>query len=114
MFDLNAYRLAQQAGTRAMADSAPRMLEMVQDMRRKQGPAGGERRTLKSFLLQEGEAASRQAKCRWCRERGIDIYQLQHDGIVVGKRVDGGYVAGEMSEAASAACGMKVVVQVEE
>ena len=61
-------------------------------------------------LLQEGEAASRQAKCRWSRARGIGVYQLQHDGVVVARQTDAAGVAQAMSEAASAACGLPVVV----
>lgn len=116
-FDLNAYRAAQREGTGIMAEGAPRMLEMITEQ-----PTGGtgrkdksqcaekSRRTLKSFLLQEGEAASRQAKCRWSRARGIGVYQLQHDGVVVARQTDAAGVAQAMSEAASAACGLPVVV----
>ena len=115
MFNLNAYRVAQREGTRAMAATAPRMLEMLEE-ERQGGRARTEQttRTLKSFLLQEGEAASRQAKCRWCRKEGIAVYQLQHDGIAVAKQADEERVARAMSDAASAACGMRVIVAAEE
>ena len=115
MFNLNAYRVAQREGTRAMAATAPRMLEMLEE-ERQGGRARTEQttRTLKSFLLQEGEAASRQAKCRWCRKEGIAVYQLQHYGIAVAKQADEERVARAMSDAASAACGMRVIVAAEE
>ena len=119
-FDLNVYRAAQQEGTKVMTGGAPRMLEMLREQQKSGSRRAeewksveGKKRTLKSFLLQEGEAASRQAKCRWCRERGIDIYQLQHDGIMVARRGDVNGMARAMSEAASAACQLRVVVMPE-
>ena len=42
------------------------------------------------------------------------MYQLQHDGIAVAKQADEERVARAMSDAASAACGMRVIVAAEE
>ena len=43
----------------------------------------GPRTTLKSYMLQEeAEAASREAKIRWCEQAGVRVVSLQHDGIV--------------------------------
>ena len=40
-------------------------------------------RTLKSYLLQEGEGVSRVAKLAWCAQHGCTAINLQHDGVVV-------------------------------
>ena len=111
-FDLEAYRTAQLAGTESMAREMPRMLEMLRELagvaeRRQQGKV---ERTLKSFRLQEGEAVARQAKVRWCARHGLQVYQLQHDGIAVEKKGDMAQIAQGMSEVASEACTLKVVV----
>jgi hypothetical protein len=72
-------------------------------------------RTAKSYVLQEAEAASRNAKIGWCRANGLDVADLQHDGIVVigvedmeeGRR----QAAEGMARAASRACGYEVGVE---
>ena len=51
-------------------------------------------RTAKSYVLQEAEAASRNAKTEWCRNNGLGVEDLQHDGIVV-VGVEGRYGGGE-------------------
>ena len=111
-FNLEAYRNAQLAGTESMAREMPRMLEMLRELagtagRKRQGKA---ERTLKSFRLQEGEAVARQAKVRWCERHGLQVYQLQHDGIAVEKKGDMAQIARGMSGKASEACTLKVVV----
>ena len=40
------------------------------------------RTKLKSYMLQEAEAASREAKLRWAAEEGVRVISLQHDGVV--------------------------------
>ena len=38
--------------------------------------------TAKSYILQEAEATSREAKLWECKKRGIQVGSLQHDGIL--------------------------------
>ena len=40
-------------------------------------------KTLQAYLLQEAEATSRAAKIRWCQQKGLEVANLQHDGIFV-------------------------------
>ena len=111
-FDLEEYRKAQLAGTESMAKEMPRMLEMLRELAgeaEKRQP-GKVERTLKSFRLQEGEAVARQAKVRWCGAHGLQVYQLQHDGIAVERKGDVVQAARDMSVVASAACALRVVV----
>ena len=42
-----------------------------------------EDRTLKSYVCQEAEGFSREAKLAWCEENGHHPCNLQHDGVVV-------------------------------
>ena len=53
---------------------------------------------------------ARQAKVRWCERHGLQVYQLQHDGIAVEKKGDMAQIARGMSGVASEACTLKVVV----
>ena len=69
--------------------------------------------TLKSYMLQEAEAASREAKLRWCGEHDVRVISLQHDGVVAmtGESALGRDAMAEaMSEVATAACGYGVKV----
>ena len=43
-------------------------------------------RTLKSFLLQEAESFSREAKAEWCAMNSHAAVNLQHDGVIVALR----------------------------
>ena len=68
--------------------------------------------TLKSYLLQEAEAASREAKFREMEGRAsAHVVSLQHVGIVIAGEADG--LASALSRAASVACGYEVPVVVE-
>jgi len=40
-------------------------------------------RTLASYIFQEKEAISRNAKIAWCTQKGHKVHNLQHDGIIV-------------------------------
>ena len=53
---------------------------------------------------------ARQAKVRWCGKHGLQVYQLQHDGIAVERKGNVAQAAQGMSEVASEACALKVVV----
>jgi len=113
-FSMEEYWRAQRKGTEEMKNRSERALRMLR------GAAGGDEkavakvdRTWKSYVLQEAEATSREAKITWCRENGISVGNLQHDGIYVYGCPEGmtreGLEKG-MSEAASKACGFPVVV----
>ena len=68
--------------------------------------------TLKSYLLQEAEAASREAKIKEMAGRaGARIVSLQHDGVAIAGDTAG--LAEALSQAAAAACGYEVPVVVE-
>ena len=88
---------------------------MIQDRARgKASKEGKVDRTLKSYLLQEAEATSREAKIRWCEERGLAVTSLQHDGIFISNLADGmslGDTEDELSRVATEACGFEVVVK---
>ena len=40
-------------------------------------------RTLASYIFQEKEAISRNAKIALCTQKGHQVHNLQHDGIIV-------------------------------
>jgi hypothetical protein len=70
-----------------------------------------------SYLLQEAEAVSRNAKIEWCDTNGIQVLNLQHDGMVgfgMPAGMDSGMVAAHMAAAASVACGYQVEVEAEQ
>ena len=77
-------------------------------------PAGERKRrtTLKSYMLQEAEAASREAKIKWCERAGVRVVSLQHDGIVAIVRAgeESDRAAEGMAKEATAACGYGVKV----
>ena len=110
------YKREQEQGTaEAMAESA-RALQYLErlwaDKPKAKNSERARRTTLKSYLLQEAEAASREAKLRWCRENGVRVISLQHDGIVAmvrgSERTQ--QVADSMAASATAACGYGVKV----
>ena len=74
----------------------------------------------KSYVLQEAEATSREAKIRWARAQGIPVLSLQHDCVVLGRRGEdaadeatGHMLAKGLSEAATAATGYPTTVDAE-
>ena len=104
--------------TDAMAAASPRLVEFVTAHMKPKERALARKPALraKSYLLQEAEAVSRAAKMRWCREHGVRVVNLQHDGILM-ESVPDGMTADEaaelMSAAASRAAGYEVVVAAE-
>ena len=64
-------------------------------------------RALASYVFQEAEGLSRQAKLWWCRTRGHTVHNLQQDGVVVemsrGERAT--TVAAALTDACSRALG---------
>ena len=115
-FDFIAYVRAQQTGTCWLAARMPAMRAFVtahlrerRDERRLRHPE----RTLMSYVLQEAEAVSRDAKLRYARLRGHTVHNLQHDGIVVSlSRGQPSAVATQMAEASSHALGYTQPVEV--
>ena len=73
--------------------------------------------TLKSYLLQEAEAVSREAKLAWLADRPPSqrAISLQHDGLgIIGfPSEEWDEVAAAMSRAAEQAAGYPVVVKLE-
>ena len=101
-----------------MAARHPRMLQLVtaamsaKDRRARKDPA----RRLKSYLLQEAEATSREAKIRWCVANGKKVFGLQHDGIVVQSGDDASEetaMAAAMEVAATKEAGYSVKIKAE-
>ena len=116
MRELNqGYHRALASGTRWMAARLGSMVRFIERGAKTQHERRKAERTAKSYVLQEAEAASRNAKIGWCRANGLDVADLQHDGIVVvgvedteeaRKRAAEG-----MARAASRACGYEVGVE---
>ena len=63
---------------------------------------------MKSYILQEAEAISREAKILWATKKGIRIMSLQHDGIVMKVTEDTEKIRVELEKAASLACGYAI------
>ena len=107
-FDMGAYVGEQPERTREAARRMPLALclakQLNEDWHRGQRH---HERTLKSYLLQEGEGVSRVAKLAWCAQHGCTAINLQHDGVVVRLTDDWTAEAAEadLSRMATAACG---------
>ena len=69
---------------------------------------------MKSYLLQEADAVSRQAKLDTAKRLNLRVHSLQHDGILGGMHdtLSPTEVANVMSQDASHAAGYKVEVTV--
>ena len=85
-FDFAAYRNAQAVGASWLADRLPAMRAFVvahlrneRDAKRLEHPE----RTLASYVFQEAEGVSRQAKVRWAVQQGHTVLNLEHDGVVL-------------------------------
>ena len=61
------------------------MMRAVRDFNthRRRQPKDHPERTLASYVFQEAEGISREAKLWWCRVHGHTVHNLQHDGVVV-------------------------------
>ena len=116
VFAPSQYKKEQDAGTQQAMLESGRALQYLALLRHGGGdtPAGERKRrtTLKSYMLQEAEAASREAKIRWCEQAGVRVVSLQHDGIVaiVGSGEESDRAAEGMAREATAACGYSVKV----
>ena len=113
-FSLEKYRKAQAQSTQWMADRSTRMVEYLQS-RVETGTTSWRKASLttKSYLLQEAEAMSRLAKAEWCREKGLEVTSLQHDGIMIDMKANMYEEASKgMSAAATKTCRYTVEVVV--
>ena len=117
-YALEDYQRAQRQGTTELAAASPRMLAYVTEHMKPSERTRANKPALrmKSYLLQEAEAVSREAKVHWCREKGLRVLNLQHDGIFV-ESLPEGLTAAEVAEllgaAASRAAGYEVIVAAE-
>ena len=113
-----AKRLSLAKGAQNMAARSARMLQFLKTtgvVRRGRGQrvTKDAALTLKSYLLQEAEGVGREAKLRWCKENGLRVCNLQHDGV--GVCIEDDQIRGATSAltaAVTTACGYPVQVVV--
>ena len=99
IFRLADFITAQPARTRWLVNRCPRMFELIAGAKNR--PGDHPERTLKSFVLQELEGRSRNAKIRWAEEHGHEWFSLQHDGVAMGLA---GITTGQAKTALTAVC----------
>ena len=115
-FTCQAYKEEQTAGTaQAMVESARALQYLERLWAHKPKRENTERKrqnTWKSYMLQEAEAASREAKLSWCWQNEVRVVSLQHDGVQVeaSGEEDMERIAKGIARAATAACGYTVKI----
>ena len=113
-FSLEKYGKAQGEGTTWIITRAKPMWDFLErmDLPKKKGKRKDRKLMVKSYLLQEAEAVSREAKIRWAKEKGLRVMNLQHDGLVIQTGVENikDYET-QMEKAAEEACGYKVQIK---
>ena len=74
-----------EVGSTWLSEKLPAMMRIVRDwnMYRRAKRRDHPERTLASYVFQEAEGLSREAKLWWCRTNGHTVHNLQHDGVVV-------------------------------
>ena len=84
-WSLLAYIKTMEVGSTWLATKLPAMLHMTEawNKHRRRRQKHHPERTLASYVFQEAEGVSREAKLRWCKARGHTVHNLQHDGVVV-------------------------------
>ena len=92
----------QPARTRELVSKCGRAYEYMRQLCAGESNAHPDR-TLKSYLLQECEAMSRNAKISWAEREGCKWISLQHDGVVIGLRA--GMTKEEACVGLTSACG---------
>ena len=113
-YSLEEYRNEQIQGTRWMSSRASATLEFVRRMR---APGSAQyakaEKTVKSYLLQEAEAASREAKMAWCVRHGVRVMSQQHDGVLCAPAEGRTWeeLARELTAASREWCGFEVDVE---
>ena len=82
-FSMEKYRETQLTATKYIEKGAKRMIECIRSVQNV-GSKKWDKASLtaKSYILQEAEATSREAKLWECKKRGIQVGSLQHDGIL--------------------------------
>ena len=125
-FSMGEYLESQQASTKELADKMRGMLALIEDWNvaypgdksvcaASAWAADGPKRTLKSYVLQEMEGFSRNAKLWWCAAGGHVALNLQHDGVVLAlNRVDQHTARSELAQVSSMALRYKQEVEVKE
>ena len=107
-FNLQRYIAAIDGNTEWLAERLPHMHSFIAKWFRQQGEHGKRpERTLKSYVLQETEAISREQKLRWARTTDRAAVNLQHDGVLLQLRPydDKPYVETALTSLCSAALG---------
>ena len=92
-----------------MAARLQSMIMLIQSLHKAGSPTHAKApRTANSFVLQEAEAAARNAKIAWCHAHGKRVISLQHDGILVADIVPGSepQTAAALSAVAADAAGV--------
>ena len=108
------YHAAQVASGKWVEANAPSMIECIKAHRSaEQNKKKRADLCAASYLLQEAEATSREAQIRCCVAQGLEIINLQHDGIVVyGVAPEAvSAVSSKLADAASEACGFTLAVE---
>ena len=118
-FDLEAYVAEQPVRTAEVRDRMPLMVAICEQLNSEQRRSQvHHERTAKSYILQEMEAFSREAKLAWCSQQSCVPINLQHDGVVI--RLQPGWlnqsgpedVEASLSDFCSAAVGYTQSVEV--
>jgi ribonuclease HI len=116
-FEPSTYKKEQTATTEAAMKDSPRALQYLQRMwANKAGKKDERARRMawKSYILQEAEAVSREAKLQWSWQHGVRVVNLQHDGIVAmvsGDQQEQERAAQAMAQMATARCGFEVRIE---
>ena len=114
-FSLEEYHTTIAHSTQHLINGARRMLDFVRNRAVGKNSKAADKqweratRTVKSYILQEAEAASRMRKIWWCEANGVQVMGLQHDGILAGEHAD--LTVDEVSELMmieTAKCGYEV------
>ena len=88
-FQFDAYRRVQSVGTKWLATRMTAMRQFLVSWLQTRGDVESRRRlehperTLASYVFQEAEGLSREAKLLWATRGGHTIHNLQHDGVII-------------------------------
>ena len=84
-WSFRGFMAAMEVGSSWLANERPAMLKLIKTWNNYGGGRKREHpeRTLASYIFQEAEGISREAKIWWARARGHVVHNLQHDGIIM-------------------------------
>ena len=114
-YSLEDYHREQKRGTSWVSSRTTSMRELATHLIR--GPRATKKRpelVVKSYVLQEAEACSREAKLRACRHMKLRVTNMQHDGVMVHAQKSAAQwdeTAALLTLASRAACGYDTVVE---